>query len=247
MSVMDETDQYTEAAERPLLRRTFAAHLEAGDGRTVDVRIVPYGERITHNDGLGGVPRGEAYVEEWMPGAFDHQLNAAHRVVANYEHQAGIGGIVGKGQALRSSIDGFYGSFRILDGSDGDKTLQLIRDNVLDGVSLEARPVKTVRSKDGVMQRVKANLYAVAFTRFAAFSGARVLAVREEAADVVIDEALLPFEMDSELVERCRQLGVALPQRYEAQPDVADTPAEAGTSEDGTRQPNDNNTFTEVV
>jgi len=223
-----------------VIHRTFAAEITAGDGRTVDVRIVPYGERITHNDGLGGVPRGEPYMEEWMPGAFDHQLNAAHRVVANYEHQVGIGGIVGKGLALRSLPDGFHGSFRILDGSDGDKTLQLIRDRVLDGVSLEARPVKTVRSKDGVMQRVKANLYAVAFTRFAAFSGARVLAVREEAADMVIDEALLPFAMDSELVERCRQLGVQLPQRYEAQPDVADTPAETGTSEDGTRQPNNN-------
>lgn len=239
MSVAEEAEQIIEAAERPLLRRTFAAHLETGDGRTVDVRIVPYGERITHNDGLGGVPRGVDYQEEWMPGAFDHQLNAAHRVVANFEHQPGIGGIVGKGVALRSQPDGFHGSFRILDGPDGDKTLQLIREDVLDGVSLEARPVKTVRSHDGVMQRVKANLVAVAFTRFAAFSGARVLAVREE-ADVVIDEALLPIEMDPELVERCRRLGLELPQRYRAQPAETDTPAEAGTSEDGTRQTDDN-------
>src|SRR5574337_1803208 len=68
-----------------MIRRSFAAEVTAGDGRTVDVRIVPFGERISHNDGLGGVPRGEWYEEEWMPGVFDHQLNAAHRLLANFE------------------------------------------------------------------------------------------------------------------------------------------------------------------
>ena len=56
-----------------ILHRTFAAEL-AADGRTVDCRIVPYGERITHNDGLGGRPEGEPYEEEWVAGAFTHQL-----------------------------------------------------------------------------------------------------------------------------------------------------------------------------
>src|SRR5574337_552665 len=216
-----------------MIRRSFAAEVTAGDGRTVDVRIVPFGERISHNDGLGGVPRGEWYEEEWMPGVFDHQLNAAHRLLANFEHQTGIGNIVGKGVALRAEADGYHGSFRILDGEDGDKLLQLVPD-VVDMVSLEARPVKSVRSKDGVVQRVKAHLAGIAFTRFGAYQGAKVLAVREE-AEVIVDEAFLPVDMDPELVERLRALGVQLPDRYQAHPAPADTPAEAGTSEDGTR------------
>ena len=94
MSAVEDMTVDTEGAERPLssgpddglARRQFAAEIVSGDGRTVDVRIVPYGERIQHNDGLGGVPRGQMYEEEWMPGVFDHQLNAAHRVLANVEH-----------------------------------------------------------------------------------------------------------------------------------------------------------------
>jgi hypothetical protein len=43
--------------------------------------------------------------------------------------------------------------------------------------------------------------------------------------------------MDAETVERCRRLGVELPERYQAHPDETDTPALTGTSESGTRQP----------
>jgi len=222
-----------------VLRRTFAAEVTPGDGRTVDVRLVPFGERIQHNDGLGGVPRGQMYEEEWMPGVFDHQLNAAHRVLANVEHEPGFGGIVGKGVALRSQTDGYHLSLRVLDGSDGDKFLQLVPEP-LDSVSLEAKPVKSVRSEAGVVQRVKAHLVGVAFTRFPAYQGAKVLAVREEAAPQLVDERFLPVDMDPELVERCRRAGVELPQRYQAHPAETDTPDSSGTSGDGTRQLEDN-------
>ena len=229
-----EQPRNIEAPETGLLHREYAAEIQRGDGRTVDVRIVPFGERIRHNDGLGGVPRGEWYEEEFMPGAFDHQLNAAHRVLANFEHQQGMAGLVGKGIALRSAPDGYHGTFRILAGSDGDKLLQLLPDAV-DGVSLEAKPMRSVRSAEGVVQRVKAHLVGIAFTRFGAYMGAKVLAVREEADTPIIDEQFLPVDVDPELIERCRRLGVALPQRYQAHPDGTDTPADAGTSEIGTR------------
>lgn len=220
-----------------MIHRTFAAELSAGDGRTVDVRIVPYGERITHNDGHGGVPKGVEYQEEWLPGVFAHQVNAANRVLANFEHEEGIAGIVGKGVALREASDGFYGSFKLLDTPAGDTMLELLREDnaAVDGVSLEAFPVKNIKS-GSVIQRAKANLRGIAFTRFAAFKGAKVLALREE-RETTIDADLLPVDIDSELVERCRRLGISLPQRYEAHPDVTDTPAESGTSGDGTRQP----------
>lgn len=212
----------TDGEDEGVLRRTFAADFAPGEGRTVDLRIVPYGERGIAADGLGGLPRGVPYEEEWMPGVFNHQTNAANRVVANFEHQLGIAGIVGHGVALRDTAGGFQGSFKLHETPDGDKALMLVKEGVLAGVSLEAVPVKSVRTTAGVVQRVKAHLKAVALCREPAFPSARVLAVREE---VILDETLLPLALNAETIERCRRLGIALPDRYQEQP-VDDDEAE---------------------
>lgn len=228
----------TEGPERGLLHRTFAAEMTAGDGRTVDVRIVPYGVQITHNDGLGGVPKGVPYTEEWVAGAFEHQVRGAQagrarEVLVNFEHQQGLAGVVGHGLVLREEPDAFYGSFKLHETPDGDKALMLVREGVLGTVSLEAAPKKSVRTTAGIVQRVKAHLHGIALTRFGAYAGAVVLAVREAP---IFDEELLPVAPDPEVLERCRQLGIRLPQRYEAHPAETGTPDEAGTPEDGTRQ-----------
>lgn len=222
--------QETERPERAVLIREFAAEFSTGDGRTVDVRVIPYGVTAEVSDG-GGV-----YREEWMPGAFDDQLVAANRVdvLLNFEHQMGISGLIGRGLALDSRTDGLHGSFRIFDGQDGDKALELVREGVLGGVSLEAYAKKSIRTASGVVRRVKAHLDKVALCRRPAFKDAIVLAVR---AETIFDEELLPVAPDPELIDRCRRLGIRIPQRYEAHPDDTDTPAETGTSEDGTRQP----------
>jgi HK97 family phage prohead protease len=222
-----------------LIHRSFEAQVAAGDGRTVDVRIVPYGEQIEHNDGHGGVPKGVVYREEFVKGAFSHQLNAAHRVIANAEHEEGIRGVVGHGLVLREENDGLYGSFAIHPTAAGETALILIREGVYDSVSLEARPRKSLRSKDGLIQRVKADLRGMAFSRFGAYKGARVLALREE-AETMLEEEFLPTDLDPGLIERCRQFGIKLPQRYQAHPVDTDTPAVSGTSEDGTRQTEEN-------
>jgi Escherichia/Staphylococcus phage prohead protease len=227
-----------EAPETGLLHRQFAATVTPGVGRTVDVQVVPYGERIEHNDGLGGVPKGVIYREEFAPGAFDHQLNAANRVLVNCEHERGIAGVVGHGLALVSNPDGLYGSFKIHDTPAGETALTLIREGVFHSVSLEALPRKAVRTADGVIRRTKADLRGVSLARFGAYASAKVLALREQ-ADNVVDEELLPVDLDPELIERCRRLGITLPQRYQAHPADTDTPAAAGTSDDGTRQTED--------
>ena len=148
-----------------------------------------------------------------------------------------MAGIVGHGVALVERHDGLYGSFRLHENPDGDKALMLIREGVMDTVSLEAVPQKNVRTHDGVVRRVKAHLRAVAFARFGAYPGATVLAVREQAEIVdELDPELIPVPLDPELVERCRRLGIDLPQRYQAHPDESDTPAQTGTSGNGTRR-----------
>lgn len=231
-------EERDETAERPflvggLLRREFAANLTVGDGRTVDVRIVPYGERITHYDGRHG--GGDEYQEEFLPGVFDHQLSAANRVHANIEHEQAGSATVGYGVTLREASDGFHGTFRLLDTPAGETARQLIDAGALDAVSLEAKEVKTIRTREGVLQRAKANLLAIAFTRFGAYKGAQILALREE-AEKIIDEALMPVEIDAGLIKRLRAQGVELPSRYEAHPADTGTPDETGTPDDGTRR-----------
>jgi HK97 family phage prohead protease len=221
----------TDGPDDGTIVRTFAAEMSAGDGRTVDVRIVPYGETAIALDGYGGVARGIPYTEQWMPGVFTHQERAANRVLANFEHHSGLAGVVGHGLVLREAPEGFYGSFRMHETPDGDKALMLVKEGVLGGVSLEAQPVKSVRNAAGIVQRVKANLKAIALCREPAYAGAMVLAVRTAP---VFDEELLPVEIDPDLLARCERLGIAVPERMKAHP-AEGTPAEAGTPEDGTR------------
>jgi HK97 family phage prohead protease len=174
------------------------------------------------------------YREEWAQGAFDDQVVAGHRlkVLLNFEHLSGIGNVVGKGIALRSERDGLHGSFRMANTQAGDTALELVNDGILDSVSLEAFAKKSIRTSAGVIRRVKAHLHNVALCRNPAFSGAKVLAVREQPEpEVILDEELLPVDMDPELVQRLRVQGVVLPDRYEAHPAETDTPAETGTPE----------------
>lgn len=208
--------------EREIILRTFPAEVTSGDGRTVDVRIVPFGETARAIDGLGGVAKGIPYEEEWMPNVFERQTKAANRILLNVEHERGISGIVGHGIALRQEADGYHGSFRLHETPDGEKALHLVKEGVYTGVSLEAFPQRSIRAASGVIQRVKGILDAVALCRVPAFDGARVLAVREEQA-IVLDSDLYPSSPDPEVLARCRALGLKMPQRYAEHPDDTDT------------------------
>ena len=165
----------SEVESGDVIRRTFPAELlPSGDGRTLDLRVIPYNTIARVKD-----PGGPAYEEEWLPGAFDKQLNAANRVLVNFEHEQGFSNVVGRGAAFADSPAALDLTARVLQGPDGDKALELVNEGVLTGVSLEAIPLKSIRTADGVVQRVKARLVNIALCRFPAFDGAGVLAVRE--------------------------------------------------------------------
>lgn len=232
-------EQDIERPERAVLIREFAVADMSVEGRTVDVRVVPFGEVARVAD----PPMYEPYQEEWLPGVFDHQLNAASRIHAKYGHSNSVLDVVGHGISLRTEPgDGYHVSTKIHQTPQGDTVLELLHDGALPCVSLEAMPVRNRPGRNGVIQRVKADLKGFAFCRQGAFAGARVLAIREEVIEETLEPEFMPTPMDAEIVERCRRLGIKLPQRYEqAHPDETGTPADAGTSEDGTRQPTDGN------
>jgi HK97 family phage prohead protease len=198
-------------SEKEVITREAVGTIEGtGDGRTLDLRVVPWNTpaRVTDN-------RRDYYTEVWLPGCFDRQVKAPNRVrvkdkiadndvLMNFEHERGIGGVIGHGVELRNEESGFEGTFRMLAAADADKALELVNEGILTGVSLEAEPIETVR-EDGVVKRVKARLVNIALCRSPAFQEAQVLAVREgepeaeEVPPIVVlpppPEGIVPPEM----------------------------------------------------
>lgn len=169
----DDMDAQEEAVERETIVREFPVEFSEGDGRTLEARIVPFNTPTVVRDNGG-----EPYTETWLPGAFENQTRAANRVLLNFEHEPGLGGVVGHGTDLVERDDALYGTFRVLDGPDGDKTLQLVNEGMLTGISLEAVALRSVK-RGSIVQRVRAHLDKVSLCRFPAFKEAQVLAVRE--------------------------------------------------------------------
>lgn len=217
--IQDETE--TGGRESGLLCRSFAAEMSAGDGRTIDVRIVPYGVPAIVSDNGGPV-----YREMWMPGAFSDQVRGAdagraRHVHVNFRHGQTFGDVIGHGLALVERDDGFYGSFKILDGPDGDKALELVRADALSKVSLEALAKPSwMKRAAGVVQRVKGHLVNIALCPQGAYDDAAVLAIREEElaaelAEEAAEKRAAALDIDREMVERLQRAGIKLPVRYE--------------------------------
>jgi len=227
-----ETLESVDALEVPndlVAVRKYSATLTPGDGRTVDLRIVPYGERVQANDGLGGVPRGVRYTEEFVSGVFSDDAairKAPNRVYLDFEHGDRIDDVVGRGLAFEDREDGFHGAFRILETSAGETALALINEEALTGASVECRFLRSIRGADGVVRRVKAKLIKVALCREPAYPGAMVLGVRtladDEPSTIEYAEELKPVPFDPDLALRIAALGITLPDRLVADPSQTD-------------------------
>ncbi len=213
---MSEVQEETSAfSGREVLVRTFAVESQAIDGRTLTVRVVPFDEVADVAD----PPDWRPYREQFMPGAFKAQENAAHRIRLRTDHagidgegarKSGLSGVVGRGISLREANGGYEADFRFLNTAEADTALELTKDGGYDGVSAEFAPIRSVRTKDGIVQRVKAHLDSVALALGPAYSKAEILALREE--QVTIDEEMLPPAPDAELLERISRLGIDLPE-----------------------------------
>lgn len=210
-----------EEVSEPLHRQVTVSVAE-GDGRTLISRLVPYGEVAVVDDGAG------PYKERFAPGAFNAQIRAASRIKAflNFRHGQGLSDQCGHATKIEDRTDGLHGELRVLETPNGDTALQLFKAGILDRLSIEFQSRKH-RVVDGVVERLDARLLGIALVPEGAYSGAQVLSVREAP---VIDEELLPVDMDPDVVARLQRLGIALPDRYQAHP-AEDTPSSDGTSE----------------
>ena len=178
----------------------------------------------------------------WMPGAFADQVRGAlagraSHVHVNFRHGQTFGDVIGHGIALDERHDAFYGSFKILDGPDGDKALELVRADALSKVSLEAFAKKTVRSAEGIVQRVKGHLVNIALTPQGAYDAAAVLAIREEELAAESAEEIASLDLDSETVERLQRAGIKLPTHYTKAHPAGHPGRRPAPPTSGTRQP----------
>lgn len=185
---------------------------EGGDGRTLEARLVPYNEAATVSDG------GEPYQEMFVPGAFNAQMGAAHRIKAflNFRHRQSLADIIGHAQKIEDGDDGLYGELRVLEVPDGDKALALVRAGVLDRLSIEFIPKKS-KVEDGIVKRLSARLLGVALVSEGAYSSAQVLAVREQDEDdddpeeTTKREAIPPLApLDPNLIDGLEKLGLRI-------------------------------------
>jgi HK97 family phage prohead protease len=151
--------------------RSFTPDLEVrsdGDGRVIRGIAVPYGQVQRINQHL---------TEEFVRGAFSHQLSAIHRVKLYNGHSNQGGALIGHQIEGRDDAAGFYGEWRVSKIPAGDDTLELVRDGTLGELSIGFRSVAdgNRRTADGVIQRTKANLFETAIVPEGAYGDGAVI------------------------------------------------------------------------
>lgn len=165
----DMPETFTRVFTSPELEILTRAN--GGDGRTVAGLAVPYGVQQRINSKL---------TESFRRGAFNAQLKAANRIPFSREHMRLGGTLIGKAVQLRDDANGLYGEFRVSATPAGDETLELIKDGALQDLSIGFREGQNLRSSEGIVERVTAQLIEVSVVLEGAYGeAATVTAVRE--------------------------------------------------------------------
>ena len=159
--------------------RTFEFSLElrdAGNGRTLIGRAVPYGE-------TANVPKG---TERFVFGAFARQIAAQKpgtvKLYGSHSDRMTGQNHIGRTTSLTEMLDGLHGSWEMFDTPKAEETLTLVRINELTGLSIgfKTLPGGTRRAPDGADEQIAAHLDHVALTLEPAYKEAGVMAVRSD-------------------------------------------------------------------
>lgn len=150
------------------------------ESRTIEARLAPYEVEGVIGDGL---------FEVFTKGAFAAAAGNPSRVkVTDQQHNRST--VVGNAVELRDADDALYGRLRIADTAAGRDVLTLLREEILDELSVEFLPQKRHlrvmhRTDGGVLLRHdRATLIGVSPVSAGAYgSEARVLAMRDAVRD----------------------------------------------------------------
>ncbi len=145
-----------------------------GDGRTIYGLAVPFNTKTRVHE------RGRTYTETIRPGSFTRTLNerGAAKVKFRVQHDNETLPI-GRAVSLVEDPAGLVGEFRVSETTKGDEVLELVRDGVLDGLSIGFRPIRDRWSNDrGSVERVEVALHEVSVVETPAYAAAAITGVR---------------------------------------------------------------------
>ena len=176
--------------------RSYRPELEVkkgGDGRTIYGIAVPYNAPTRISENL---------VEEFIRGAFDHQVNSPQRVKYAREHLLLGGTLIGALSHMRDDAAGLYTEMRVSKTPAGDETLELVKDGALPELSIWFNERQNRRAPGGVVQRVKAHLNEVASVLRGAYgelaTAAGVRSAAQFAEPMVIDNTEMDLRRQAE-------------------------------------------------
>lgn len=161
-------------------------HDDAGEGRTVRLRIVPWGVVAPK----ATLERGAVGPETFARGAFDG-VDPSRVTIESGAHG---GPLVGRGLALEQLEDAAYLDASIARTVAGDELLELARAGVYRDVSVAFAPRAggSRRRRDGVTERTAADLRRVAILERGAYEGAQLVHIRSEDNVTAPDELQAP-------------------------------------------------------
>lgn len=164
------------ASKAPLYRTNMAdLELRGADGRTVVGIAMPFDQPAEIAEA------GHRYTETFRRGAFSRSISERGdrvKFMALHDHRRFP---LGRATVLREDPAGLYIEARVSATRDGDEALELIRDGALDGLSVGFRAIRDQwnRTRTSV-ERLEVALHEVSAVPFAAYSGARIAAVRTD-------------------------------------------------------------------
>lgn len=175
---------------------------EEGDGRTISGMIVPWNRPTPVLKPIAGL-------EKFKRGAFDKTLGESKRAIPlllhhNEEEPAA------KLVSHENREDGHYAVFRALNTRAGNDALELIREEVVCGLSVGgwAVPARTkisvVRNGTKMIERSEMKLDHVGLVRTPAYEDARVLALRS--ADLTEYDPVAAAKARQRLRQRMREV-----------------------------------------
>jgi HK97 family phage prohead protease len=165
--------------QREILTRSFSVDLEireAGDGRTLHGRAVPYGETINLRDGTR---------EAFAYGAFADQIASGQvgqvKLYASHQDRTGGQQPIGKTATLSETQGGLVGTWPLYNTTKANDSLELVRTGEVTGLSIGFSVGRggTQDGPNGLALRTAAHLDHVVLTHEPAYQTARVMAIRD--------------------------------------------------------------------
>ncbi len=152
-----------------------AIEFEGSDGRTLHARLFAWDSVSEVSD------HGPKYFETWERGVFGQSIKRAQTtgrgwpLMYNHDLRALPIGMV---PMLHERGDGPWMTAKISRTSLGDDVIELIKDGVLPGVSVNGRNIRSARDGRGNIRRMEVALTEISVTPFPALVGADAMVLR---------------------------------------------------------------------